>query len=524
MKNKVLIYWLLFFIILSLVKIDYRFNEFSYGLKVDDAEYYYNAATLAYDLDLDYSNQMEGVKNRNLNIEFVDKIVPFHPIGNGILSFPLLIISNIIFENTIESGLVSFNFFIYSLIPIVYLFLSIYLMIKTLKLFQINVNKLEIMLLIFGTGISYYAFDRFSMSHIYEFFAASFLIYYTTIILKNKSQKNRNIHLFLLGFLFYIFLMIRFTNYFYILIPGIVLLALDEPLKKIYLNALYIAGNIAGVSIFLVHTKFLYGIYTLNQAPIVLLVENSMQENYLRFFDLSRFYENIVFLLKSMRILNFSYEFGLFFTAPILFLGSIFILIFIFKKKVSLSLLLLISYTFPYISVIILQNTGFSYGFRYLYSLVPLNIFIFYKYFRYNFVLRNYLIVFSFIGFLSYIFFETSELTSLSQDYLLNSFGIETRYTNPNYVSNIFRNLLNIESYFHIIFTSFVGVSIIKIINIFIEPTDFFEQFTTLNTEIETLIINSIKFSNIKLLIIYSLILIFLYFIIFNGIRSKKRI
>ena len=38
------------------------------------------------------------------------------------------------------------------------------------------------------------------------------------------------------------------------------------------------------INVFLYHTKYLYGIYTLNQAPIVLSVENSFSTNFSRFF------------------------------------------------------------------------------------------------------------------------------------------------------------------------------------------------------------------------------------------------
>ena len=69
---------------MSLVKVDYRFEEIDYGKSVDDAEYYYSAITIGVDYDLDFSNQMEGVENRYLNKEN-NNIVPFHPIGSGIL-------------------------------------------------------------------------------------------------------------------------------------------------------------------------------------------------------------------------------------------------------------------------------------------------------------------------------------------------------------------------------------------------------------------------------------------------------
>ena len=67
MKIKSLSLAILFLIVFSLIKIDYRFQEIPYGLEVDDAEYYYSAVTIGLDFDLDFSNQMIGVENRYLN-------------------------------------------------------------------------------------------------------------------------------------------------------------------------------------------------------------------------------------------------------------------------------------------------------------------------------------------------------------------------------------------------------------------------------------------------------------------------
>ena len=75
MKTKKLYFAAVLILILSLIKIDYRFNEIPYGLEVDDAEYYYTAATIGIDYDLDFSNQMIGIENRYLNKE-VKKLSP----------------------------------------------------------------------------------------------------------------------------------------------------------------------------------------------------------------------------------------------------------------------------------------------------------------------------------------------------------------------------------------------------------------------------------------------------------------
>ena len=205
-------------LIFSMIKIDYRFQEIPYGLEVDDAEYYYSAVTIGLDFDLDFSNQMDGVENRYLNKE-VKKVVPFHPIGSGILASPFIFIASIVEKIFYEDGLISLVYFSYSLAPVFYLFLSITLIQYSMNSLQIRYNKYLLLIAIFGTGVSYYAFDRFSMSHIYEFFGTSFLIYLSAYSLEKKSSSRIVYINFLIGFLMFFFLAIRWTNYLFFIIP-----------------------------------------------------------------------------------------------------------------------------------------------------------------------------------------------------------------------------------------------------------------------------------------------------------------
>ena len=46
--------------------------------------------------------------------------------------------------------------------------------------------------------------------------------------------------------------------------------------------------------------------------------------------------------------------------------------------------------------------------------------------------------IFSLIGLVGYIVFETITLASLSEGYVFNTFGMETRYSNPECLKNIF--------------------------------------------------------------------------------------
>ena len=83
-----------------------------------------------------------------------------------------------------------------------------------------------------------------------------------------------------------------------------------------------------------------------------------------------------------------------------------------------------------------------------------------------------------------------------------------------------FHSFLSSSSLISIIFTSFLGVLIIKVINLFIDPVNFFGNLTEVDTEILNLITSSINFSWIKLLILYAVTLSFSYIIFKN--RTNK--
>ena len=502
MKTNKLYFSIFVMIILSLIKVDYRFDEIPYGLEVDDAEYYYTAATIGIDFDLDFSNQMEGVENRYLNKE-VKKIVPFHPIGAGVLASPFVAIGNFFSSVSSEDNLISPIYFLYSFAPIFYLFMSLKLMQMSLKELNITYKNNLLLLMFFGTGIGYYAFDRFSMSHVYEVFGTTTLIYLTIIAIKiNNTSRKPGIFLSI-GVLLFVFLSIRWINYFLFLIPALICYINSKSPKIIYLNPYFLLGSILGFIGFIVHTKYLYGIYTLNQTNIVLYVENSFQENFSRFFEINMFYENILFVIKSSQIILFSQEFVLFYFAPIIFLSSVLIFMLLTSKKLVLSFLLFLIYVMPLFSVIVIQNTAFSYGYRYLYALIPINVLIYFKFFSNSKILKNYLYMFSLLGFVLYLFFETTQATSLSSDYIVNSFGMNTRYSNPEYFSGLLSSMTNIDAYLHIVFTSFLGVGVIKLMSLFINPVEFLGNYTELSSQVLELIENSIKFSWIKIITLY---------------------
>lgn len=473
--------------LLSFLKVDYRLKEINPGAISDDSAYYYHAQTIGEDLDLDYSNQLRGTDKRNLNLEN-GKPVPVHPIGAGVLASPFVFISNIISSFINLDSVVSLNYFIYSFASIFYLFAGIFMINIILKDKVENYNPLLSYLLILGSGLSYYAFERFSMSHAYEFFGMAFIFYLTYLY----SKKNFLFLEFIISFSMLFLLTIRWSNYHIFLIPAIYSIVFETSKKfNLYKKPLFYLGFALGILIFLIHTKFLYGIYTFNPSDIFLLVENRLSSSYESLLDFSRLSENILLSLRTLFLLFFSSEFGLFFFSPIVFSGFIFILFFIFQKKFLLSALIGVSHLMPFLAVLVFQNTSYSYGFRYMFSLICLNIILYFKFFHEKKVIRYYIVIFSLFGILSLMMFEVSEFTVLSTSYVENSFGQDTLYANPDYLNGVFKSLIRFDSFLNIIFTSFLGVLILKILGIFVDPYIFVSRFKTIDSDIELLLYNS---------------------------------
>ena len=87
---------------------------------------------------------------------------------------------------------------------------------------------------------------------------------------------------------------------------------------------------------------------------------------------------------------------------------------------------------------------------------------------------------------------------------------METRYANPAYLSSLPDALLTINAYMHIIFTSFLGLLLIKCINLIVSPLSLFGKFTEINQDILNLVNDSTDFSWLKLSIVYISVIYFL--------------
>ena len=183
------------------------------------------------------------------------------------------------------------------------------------------------------------------------------------------------------------------------------------------------------------------------------------------------------------------------FFSPILFLGSSLLFIYLFKKDYIKLFIIAGTIFFPFFSTLVLNNPGYSYGYRYYYSTIPIFILVYFLDFNHNNLLKKYLLSFSILAIIFQLFFESSPYVVLSAEYVTNSFGLYTKYVNPTILSGMFRSFIILDSYLNIIFTSFIGVLIIKILSLFTSPLDFISNFRQPDEKILDLVDMSKSFS-----------------------------
>ena len=129
---------------------------------------------------------------------------------------------------------------------------------------------------------------------------------------------------------------------------------------------------------------------------------------------------------------------------------------------------------------------------------------------------RRVLIIFSIFSIFSILFFETTELTQLSTVEEMNSFGREIKYVEPNYLLGYLGSIFQIESYFKIFVTSFLGVAIFKLTFLFIDLDSFINLLNKLNlpTQNEDFMnylyeIQLVSFNKVLFIVVYFLLLAF---------------
>ena len=364
--------------------------------------------------------------------------------------------------------------------------------------------------------MSYFAFERFGMTHVYEVFSVSLLIFCClNFYTKNIYFKY---YALLIPFVMLIGYLTRMSNIYIFLIPIIVKLFLKD--KNIYVsNKLFFDFNFLISSFFAIILYYylsieLYGELIVNPQKIygtnINVIDSYVSNNL--FLTFTEF-------LKTIFIVIFTNEFGIFWVSPVIFIGLTLPLL---KLRNFNSYLILICFAQNLFIIHIWQALGSSYGFRYLMSLTPLSVFIYYVYFSKYKLLKYYLILFSILGNLSVLFFETTTSTQLSTIDELNSFGRSIRYIEPNYVTGLINAVFEFNSYLIIFSTSFLGAILFKLFLVLLNSEQLFYYLEKLNLPVNNpdFIIYIDTLNNIDLI---KLVLVVFIFSIFSYILINKQ-
>ena len=460
MKSKKIFFLLGLLIFLIFLKIDFRITNDLICCN-DDYDYFSHAETISEDFDFDYSNQLPDKSRYYRN----NKNAPFGFLGAGLLSSPFMLIGSFfdqIFNN--KSSMINLKNLIYSFASIFYLIFSMGLLNKISQFFKVKINY---SLYLFGSGIIYYAFERYSMTSVYEVFTILLTIHLSTLFIKNSHDVR--VISFLLPLSVLLALLVRWTNLFVLLIPFIIIIRFNKEkpgLLKQLLNRYYFLSLTISIGLFSLLSKLIYGVITFSPSYVYMvdefdnLVQVSILQNFPTFIK-----DSVLDFINIM----FSQEFGLFWFSPIVFIGTTLVIWTFFTNKDLESLisngLLLICFAQNFFIVSIWNSTASSFGFRYLFSLIPLSFLAIFmnKEIINSKLVKNYLRIFSIFSILSVLFFETTIFTQLSLTPVMNSFGYEKVYSQPEYLTGLLKSFFVPESYLKIIATSFFGALFLKL-------------------------------------------------------------
>jgi len=236
--------------------------------------------------------------------------------------------------------------------------------------------------------------------------------------------------------------------------------------------------------------------------------------------------------IKNLYVLLFSFEFGLFWFAPIIFYGFYISL----KETINLNnsksvkftyILLLLCFLQIFALVMIWRSTGSSYGFRYTFNLAPMGLLIYLVKSENSKIQDAYLVAFSIFSIISIIFFETTKSTQLSLEYIENAFGKMAKFTQPNYLIGYLESILEFQSYLKIFAQSFLGFIFFFIVLKFFSINEFNEFMSGLslpiyNDDIQVLL-NKVSVIESHKVITLILLILLSTFMIFNDIEKHQQ-
>lgn len=346
----------------------------------DDASYVAHAMTIGIDLDLDYSNEIANrVRERPSGA-----VTPTHPIGPGLLASPLVAAFSLV-DRALGHPVIDdrsqfpgswsiLGFFVASAFALV---VGAWLYLRAFARLDVRLSRPFVLLLLGGTGVAFYGLNRFTMGHSFEFAMAA-LVFWASVEL--VSQSERRLRLFaLLAAGALLSVLIRPANVNIVLLPAIIWAVLH--LTNVGTTALIRAGEarrftlfaLPAAGILLLLNQVLYGVALPNRSQMYGMRSRSFGEQFME----------VLRAVPTLRHVLFSSEYGIGLFMAVVPVGVALLLI-VLATRVRpgtswsarfLSVGLVAAYAaVPVAVVLIWQSHARSYGYRYLFSLIPLGM------------------------------------------------------------------------------------------------------------------------------------------------------
>lgn len=353
----------------------------------DDTSYISHAFTIALDFDLRYQNEpvfSPGPKHYLAP----SGLVPAHPIGPGLMAAPFVaffsifdrISSNpIVRDHTNYPG--SWSLFGFFVAAASWFLFGAWLYMDAFEAIGAKTSRWVILLFASGIGVPYYILARPTMGHAFEF-AAVALVFWGAVRIMTSGKLNRAIPEICIAFGVLLTMLVRMADANIFLLPivvwGVLLLCRrgDWPILTFRFDGL-VSAIAAGLAllIWVGFNEALYGVAipgmgdTYGNVSVFVIPSGGL---------LGIAWEGLRSLPLLWPLLTSS-QFGLIYSAPILPFGTLAIALILANHGAQRRLVAAATFiacaiymAIPLSTVLILKTTGTSYGYRYLFDLLPI--------------------------------------------------------------------------------------------------------------------------------------------------------
>ena len=415
----------------------------------DDLSYWLHGYTLSKDFDISYIDDF----TLESSIFDEDTNAPSHFPGSGYATSPFIFLFSII-DNAVGNEVdrlnptKSFSYLGYFAGTLFYCLLGFYLLSKIVRKNKYFHYPFLYFILLFSTLV-HFVTTRFLMSHSFEFFLCSLLIY----IYETKKNLLKPKHFFYLILCYFLIALTRPSTFLYSLILfGAYVSISDFQIKNIdKIINLFTLSFFASIYLYL--NKIIYNDYFV----LFNLSNNSTTSGIVDDFNFNFFVSGLI----KIPNLIFSTSMGLIWIMPTLVLS----ILLLFTQKLEIfnisrtNWFFLLLYFFAAVSVLFIwQGREVAYGQRLLIGLLPISFLLISKV-KIKIKIPWYLL--SSYLYLSYLYFYSPNLTLVEGETL---WGNLVKFAPTNYTINLLSNFYHLENIFYV---SLKNIYSINFFNIF---------------------------------------------------------